>query len=228
MPVHDTLFTVFRQPDTNNAYAVGQSDGKCLQVEVTSKGYSVSDKALSVAVTKISANLRRGYSQIDRPMYFNERSGEFTLIHPDLSWKGLDWVLAAVVPDLTVASGIVGEMLLTLPSRIIFPEEVQAWQAQQSKNAAHVVAFNDMPIWSLVLAQAAMDNGWALRASGAMGSLPFMPPSISPTDWAKWLSPAFTERSIADAQRALGWTVGALLIADQTLTPDASNLAGFL
>lgn len=228
MPLHDTLFTVYQQADTGHVYALGQSHGKYFQVEKTAKGFVVSEKAFSAAVTKIAANLRRGYFQTVSPMYFNERSGEFTRIHPDLSWKGLGWVLAAVVTDVAAASNTVAEMLKTLPTSVIRAEEVVAWQTQQSRNAAHVVAFEDMPIWGLVLAQAAMDHGWALRSSGAMGSMPDLPPSISPIEWANWLSPAFTDRSIADAQRALGWTVGALLTADQLLPPDASNLAGFL
>src|ERR1035437_283151 len=165
MVEHDTLFTVYRHPSTACIFALGENKDTFVQVDKTDEGVSVKDVAFGAGVREMAKRLKLGYLMAPNKMYFNQRSGEFKLIHPDLDWKGLVWVLAAMPKNIEQACEKVAQVVKTVPASIILGEEIDAWMSQQSHNVAHVVAFGDLPVWTLALAQVALDNGWPLRAT---------------------------------------------------------------
>lgn len=190
-------------------------EGKAEAVRVT----------LPNAVTILGKRVRGGYTRASGRMFFNERSRTFTLIHPDVDWKGLKWLLAATPPSIAEASQVVANILKTMPAAAITSEEIEQWLQRQRNNVKHVVAFDDHSAWALALAEAALDNGWGLRASPEMGGVPDAPPSIAPSLWAQWLSKSFKVNQVKDAQANLGWTAEAFITSGKEAPGGANNLS---
>lgn len=227
MVEHDTLFMVYRHPSTACIFALGENKDTFVQVDKTDEGVSVKDVAFGTGVREMAKRLKLGYLLAPNKMYFNQRSGEFKLVHPDLDWKGLVWVLAAMPKNIEQACEKVAQVVKTVPASIILGEEIDAWMSQQSHNVAHVVAFGDLPVWTLALAQVALDNGWPLRAMSTQSGVPDAPPAIVPQQWMTWLSKVFPEKTIAHTQVALGWTVEKIIISDTAL-PVEGDVSAFL
>lgn len=227
MLAHDTLFEVYRQSSSDRLFGIGRLGEGVLVVEATGDAHTSTKVSFGVAVKKLGARLRAGFAKTGERMYFNERDRRFTHTHPDLEGRGLGWVVAATPPSLPAAIELVAGLVRAMPVSVIFPEEVDAWAQQQHRNAAHVVAFEDHCVWSLAIAQASLDHGWILRAARRYGELPDSPPSVSPQAWATWLGQHFTEVSVREAQRALGWTVERIIVSG-TSTSIEENLSAFI
>lgn len=227
MVEHDTLFSVYRHPSSSCAFALGEVQGSFALVDKSGEGFTVKTVAFDAGVREMAKRLKLGYQMAPNKMYFNQRSGEFTLTHPDLDWKGLQWLIAASPKNIEQACEMVVQVVTTTPASIILGEEIDAWVAQQRNNVAHVVAYSDLPVWSLALAQVALSNGWPLRATPKQSGVPDTPPSIDPRSWRIWLSKVFPEKTIATTQVALGWTVEKIIISDMAL-PKEGELSAFL
>jgi hypothetical protein len=226
----DILFAVYvRDGGTTGRreFAIGERGASVVVVDCSSAGASrVMEADLPTAVSRLARKLKQGYRRLPQRMYFNVRSGGFTVIHPDLDWKGVNWLLAAV-PRTTFgeAAGQVADRVSTLGADLILPEEIGAWLARQQMNAVHLVAFDDHPAWSLAIAQLAHEQGWLLRASpDQKAACPDVPPSLSPREWTTWLSTAFDRKAILANLAGFGWTVG----QESTITAEAASHNGCL
>ncbi len=209
----DTLFDVYvRNAGTagRQAFAIRESVSTVVVVDSSRSGASrIVSVDLPTALAKLASKLKEGYRRLPQRMYYNPRSGLFTVVHPDLDWKGGTWLLAAVPPAVDEAADEVAERVSTLHAGLILPEEIGAWRMQQRQHAVHVVAFADHPAWSLGLTQLAHEQGWLLRASPEQKlPCPEAPPSMSSLAWADWLSTVFERKVILANQAGFGWTVG--------------------
>ena len=226
MVENETLFTVYRHPTTSCVFALGEGTDTFVQVDTTEAGISVKNVKFDAGIREMAKRLKLGYVMAPNKMYFNPRSGVFTFVHPDLDWKGLGWVLAAAPKSIAEACEKVVQVVKSTPASIILGEEIDAWLAQQRRNAAYVVAFDDLPVWTLALAQVALDNGWPLRATPTHSGAPDAPPAMAPQQWRTWLSNVFPDKTITSTQAALGWTVEKIIISD-AVTPMEGNLSAF-
>lgn len=203
---HDTLFVVYRHPSGEEVFALGeQNDDVFWMVSKTAGDVVVKQVKFQAGIQEMAAKLKLGFICEANKMFFNQRKGEFRTIHPDLDWKGLDWVLAAAPGNIGEACEQVANAVRAIPGNILFEEEVTAWAQQQRHNAIHVTAFSDHPVWTLALADASIRNGWPLRASPKHHGVPDTPPSTAPLQWSKWLSGTFKASLIAETQKAMGW-----------------------
>ncbi len=207
-----TLFDVYRCDAGiagRHEFAIGERGCAVVVVDCSRTGASrVTEADFPTAISRLARKLKQGYRRQPQRMYYNARSGEFTVIHPDLDWKGGAWLLAAVPSSVSEAAGLVADRVSMLGVDLILPQEIGAWRMQQQLNAAHVVAFADHAAWSLALAQLAHEQGWLLRASpGQKPACPDAPPSLSPREWTAWLSTVFDRKEILANQAGFGWTV---------------------
>lgn len=225
---HDTLFEVFRNQGSGRVFAMGSQGDDVIVIDGAERNPSVSTLTLSRAVSILGQRVRSGYSRESGRMFFNERSCSFTLVHPDVDWKGLKWLLAATPGSIQTACEVVASIVKRMPETAISPEEIDQWVGRQAHNVKHVVAFDDHPAWPLALAQAALDNGWGLRASTEIGGVPDAPPSVAPSLWAQWLSRRFTVTNIQTAQASLGWTAEAFITSDRNAPDGANNLSALI
>ena len=223
---HDTLFDVYVRRDTANAselFAIGQCGDKVIVVERTLKGGTrLKESSFSAAITQLAGRLKLGYEKQSQRKYYNPRGDAFTNVHPDVDWKGENWLLAATPPSVTDAAEAVAAKVATLSADLILPEEIQGWRNQQRLNSKHIVSFADHPAWSLAIAQLALERGWGLRASPGLSACPDTPPSMAPMQWAAWLVPTFNAKAVDANQAGFGWTVGHLIISDSA----SSNSGG--
>ncbi len=224
---HDTLFEVFHH-ESGRLFGMGNQGDDVIVVDGPQGGASVSRMTLAKAVGILGVRVRNGYSRAAGRMFFNERSGTFTFVHPDVDWKGLKWLLAAIPPSIEDAAHSVAALVHTMPAEAITAEEIDQWIARQGNNVRHLVAFNDHPAWPLALAQAALLNGWSLRAAHDLGAAPDAPPSIAPIAWAQWLSSSFTLGLVKDAQATLGWTTEAFITSGSPAPSGASDLSALI
>jgi hypothetical protein len=224
---HDTLFEVFRH-GSGRVFAMGNQGDDVVVIDGVEGGVAAVRMTLPSAVKALGKRVRGGYVRSSGRMFFNERSGRFTLIHPDVDWKGLKWLLAATPASIAEGSRIIADIVRTMPATAITPEEIEQWVQRQEKNVKHVVAFNDHAAWPLALAQAALNHGWGLRASSEIGAVPDAPPSVAPSLWAQWLSTSFKSRDVQDAQANLGWTTEAFITSDRTAPGGANNLSALI
>jgi hypothetical protein len=174
------------------------------------------------AAQAVADKLRRGYER--RPaMYCDQVEQTFTAMHPDLSWGRKDWIVAAQPPSVALGIGEVVQAMQTLPGSVIDPVEVQAWAARQEQNAAYIVAFRDLPVWSLVLAETALKGGWPVRANPEMASAPALLPSMNPLEWDQWLQSVFDLKLIQRTRAELGFTLSNIHKPDQQQIIDSEN-----
>ena len=227
MAILEAPFELYRLERSGALFGLSQFGDDVKLVDMEGGSYKVTKVSFESGVKRLALRLKAGYVKTGDRMYFNERESTFSYTHPDLVWKGLRWVLAAVPPDLGVAVGLLKRIGLSLPASAIFPEEIEAWGERQFRNARHVVAYNDHPVWALAIAQASLDHGWLLRASPEHGELPSSPPSISPNVWGIWLKKQFSETSVQDAQRALGWTMEKIILSGDVASIE-DNLSAFI
>jgi hypothetical protein len=225
---HDTLFQVYRHPDITVEVGLGQvDDDGCMMVEKTDAGVQVKLLKFGPAVGAMAKYLKRGFVAAPDVMFFNQRKNEFRLIHPDLDWLGLKWVLAATPPNIEEAVQMVVNVVKTTPSSIIIGEEIDVWFKQQKNNVVHLTTFSDLPVWTLALAEVAYKHGWPLRAPTTTIGVPDAPPSIDPQQWRSWLSNVFKPEVIVQTQNALNWTVEELIISGMGTT-QMGDLSAFL
>ncbi len=179
-------------------------------------------------VRALSERLRQGYERQPGRRFFNPRSQQFTLVHPDLEWKGAKPILLSRHQQVHTAAETVARIAQSTPGTCITSEEISAWLQQQHRNAAHVVAFSDHPIWALALGEAVLDKGWDWRVGPELTEPPRERPSTDPAGWCQWLQQIFERKQIAAAQAGLGWTVEALLKPSADPSPERDGLAALL
>lgn len=223
---HDALFDVYVRKQTATAqevFAIGQLGDKVIVIERGLKGTTkVKESTFAAAVLQMATRLKQGYQKLVAPQYYNPRTEAFTSLHPDIDWKGERWLLAATPPSVNDAADDVAEKVASLSVTLIHPDEITGWRNQQRLNSKHVISFEDHPAWSLAIAQLALERGWGLRASPALGVCPDTPPSMSPQQWAAWLQSTFDSKVVAANQAGFGWTVGQLIISESTSSNSGS------
>lgn len=222
----EVLFDVYTHPDTGHRVGFAQGpNGFFIAQAADNKHKGGLQEVTSVAGVKALAQaLRKGYVKTSPRMYFSDQRLYFTVSHPELVGN---WLLAAMSTNPAQILEAVAAVARQMPEEFVYREEVEHWVAWQSKNRAYVAAANDTPLWSLLLAQVCMQNGWALRSQPQLGRLPDQPPSQAPSQWARWLEHSFTQQSIADCLKALGWTVENI-ITSGTSALDEGNLSAYL
>lgn len=227
---HDTLFDVYRLTADNQrtfAFGLAAKDDAVL-IDHCGDDVTVQKVSLVKGIRILSQRVKSGYARDPSPMFFNERRRVFTFGHPDLEWSGAQWLLAATPADLVAGAEAVANMVRQTPADVIMGVEIDAWLQQQRRNFTYLVAFDDHPIWSLALAQAALDKGWSLRAASDASSLPDAPPASQPVGWREWLSPRFKRAgSVEAAQAGLRWTPEAFLTPAKT-SDTSQSLAALL
>lgn len=228
MVPRNTLFEVYESSRSQKVFAVGQDGDHMILLDENNAGtYKVSRLVVVQAVAKIAARLRAGYVRRSTLMHFDASAGRFCVQTPELSKSRGEWVLAAAPHDMAAAIKSVEEVARKLPQSAIFTQEVDFWVASCERATSYVVAPDDIPHWSLIIAQLSLEKGWPLRSSPGLDQMPDTPPSMGPGAWATWLSKTFSDQSISDAQRALGWTVEHIIISGSHV-PDEGNLSAYL
>lgn len=224
------LFDVFKHPN-GACFAIGEAaDKSTLVIERVSPMGEVTIKQTTkvAAVSAMGQKLRRGFSRYVVPMYFDSVQKEFSHVHTDLNWGGRLWVLASNPPVLEEGIEAVAKALQTVDPTQISQEEVVAWSVRQRQNNAYMVAFNDLPLWSLVVAQTAMQHGWPVRANPQMKGAPAHLPSTNPAEWGEWLQQTFDAKPVQSAITALGYTLDHFFKSDQQALIDEGNWSSLL
>lgn len=215
-----TLFEIYSHPDSVHRFGVSNAGGEWSLVEYASGAYKRKRVTALVGTQRLAQKLKAGYGKSKSRMYFSEAHGTFNFEHPDLASR---WVLAVAPPNLEQCIGVVTGLVKSLPSTVIYPEEVDAWAAIQAQHSEYVVAGDDLCLWALVIAEASLNEGWPLRWNGSR-PLPTEPPSLSPNEWQEWLASTFLRKTIQETQRTLGWTFERRLTSVEN-PPTGSNLA---
>jgi hypothetical protein len=221
----DVLFDVYVQLNSGHRVGFAQhAEGFYIAQEKSGKSEgSIRSVSTIAGVNALALKLRGGYTKTERRRYFNARSAAFCEEHPEL---GTAWLLAAIVPRPQQAVEAVCKLAAGLPKTVILPEEVAHWAKWQEAKESYVTAGDDSCLWALLLAQASMERGWALRSHPGHGRLPDQPPAIAPSQWASWLAKSFSASSIEECLQALGWTVEHI-ISSGILSKDDGNLSAF-
>lgn len=223
---HDALFDVYvgkQSATAQEVFAIGQFGDKVVVIERSLRGITkVKECSFSAAVLQMATRLKQGYQKQSVPLYFNPRTEAFTSLHPDIDWKGEKWLLAATPPSVSDAADEVAAKVASLSVTLIHPDEIAGWRNQQRLNSRHLISFGDHPAWSLAIAQLALERGWGLRASPALGVCPDTPPSMAPQQWGAWLQSTFDSKVVAANQAGFGWTVGQLIISDSASSNSGS------
>lgn len=222
----DVLFDLYRSAKTDASVGFAKDGDSYHVIEVTKSGVKASTLPPVKCMSVLAKKLKDGYSREASPMYFDMRSGQFRKQHPDLAVAG-DWLLAASPPGIEPAIAILSQTLSTLPSSVIFPEEIDLWVAQQGQNTTYVIACRDHSAYAVALAQLAYEKGWPLRSSDRINALPDTPPSVSPKAWVEWLSNAHRTPNVQAVMRAFGYTVEQNITSAFGGSTDL-NLAGLL
>lgn len=206
MQVRDELFDLYQQSDTGHLFGIARTGDRCWVVEQKSDGAVVHSTTFIAAIGKLAGKLKAGYASAGQRLYFSVLTSQFSIEHPDMQWRGVPWVIAATPRDMDGAIEAVRVRAWSLPNVVIFREEIDQWVERQKLNIRHVVAYQDHPIWALLVAEVAYEYGWLLRESGIAPALPSSRPSASIKDWRDWGDGVFSKSSLIDSQRALGWT----------------------
>lgn len=205
----NVLFDVFQHTTSEAVFAFGELPDKWLVVERASRSEALTLRPLTTlsAMRLMGEKLRRGYSKGKSPMYFDPVEQVFTHIHPDLSWGGKNWLIAARPPTVQEGVDAVIAEMRRVPESVILPVEVDAWALRQINNAAYIVAFNDLPVWSLVLTETSLKEGWIVRANSHLSGAPALLPSMNPIQWDEWLQQVFDLKLVQRTRAELGFTL---------------------
>lgn len=220
------LFDVFQNPDTESIFAFGElPDLSSVVVEKNGRdgGFALRPLTTSAAMILMGAKLRRGFSKKKSPMYFDAIEGVFTHIHPDLSWGGTSWLLAARPPTVQMGIDVIVAEMSRVPASVILPVEIDAWALRQKNNATYIVAFNDLPVWSLVLAETSLKEGWVVRANSHLAGAPSLLPSMNPLEWDAWLQQEFDLKLIQRTRANIGFTLDNLHKPDRAELVESEN-----
>lgn len=225
----NVLFDVFTNPLTHASFAIGETSDRTTVTLLTANDGKPQIKATSkvAAIRELSECLKRGYIRAGGSLYFDQVDGAFTSVHPDLSWGGKHWVLASNPPSLTRGIEEVLVSMRRMERKLITPSEVDAWAKRQASNIAYLVAFDDLPVWSLAIAETALQRGWPVRANPCMRGAPALLPSTNAPAWDEWLQQKFDVKLVREARRHLGFTFDDLLQHTGSTTAevqDDSNL----
>ena len=222
----DALFDVYTHPDTGHRVGFAQGDNGYIVAQSADEKHKggVQEISAVAGVKALAQALRKGYVKTGPRCYFSDQRLAFVLTHPEL---GGDWLLAAMTVKPALVLDAVAKLAYELPEEFVFREEVDHWIRWQSNNQTYAKAADDSPLWALLLAQVCMQNGWALRSQPQLGRLPDQPPSVAPEHWARWLAHSFTDQSIRDCLKALGWTVENI-ITSGAASLDEGNLSAYL
>lgn len=224
--VRDVLLEVYANPGTGHRVGFAQVADRMIiatAADATHKG-GLAEISPTAGIASLAKSLRAGYVKTGQRMYFSRQTLSFSITHPEL---GGDWLIAAMTEQPSRILDAVAGVAKQLPTEFVFREEVEHWIAWQAHHQTYVVAADDSPLWSLLLAQVCMQNGWALQSQPANGRLPDQLPSSAPDQWAQWLAPSFSKQSITDSLRALGWTFEHIIISGMN-SFDEGNLLAYL
>lgn len=231
MSAHRSVqFDVFAQITTGCKFGIGDAaDGSKVMVEKPAKASAIITKTSMVqAVRRMGEMLKAGYKREASSMYFDEVRQMFTYVHPDLHWGGKEWIVAAKPNELAKGIEAVAAAMTQVDRSLISEVEVRAWSTRQAKNSAYLVAFNDLPVWTLILAQTAMQAGWSVRANPSMRGAPALLPSTNPNEWGKWLQQTFDGKAISGALTHLRYRFDGQSLNDQQRLIDEGNWSSLI
>jgi hypothetical protein len=221
-PAHDLLFTVYALQDDAKYLGVGRCGDDAFLIEGPSGAMKVRKVRWADVVAAIALRSRQGYRPLDGGWFFNPQSQSFTVVHSDLQWQGAKVVLMSRQETVAASAELLAAIVRSTPTRCIRGEEVNGWLDQQRRNAAHVVAFDDHPVWALALAEMVLTKGWDWRVGPQLTAPPPKRPSLAPTEWMQWLSQRFQPKAVYEAQAGLGWTAEALINSDKGVPTEGS------
>lgn len=227
----NVLFDVFQHPESGAFFAFGElPDKSAFVVEKNSRDTVPVARPLTTlaAMRLMGEKLRRGYQRGKSTMYFDPVEQVFTHVHPDLSWGGKSWLLAARSPTVQAGIDAVVAEMRRLPESVVLPIEVDAWAQRQINNAAYIVAFNDLPVWSLVLAETSLKEGWTVRANPHLAGAPALLPSMNPLQWDEWLQQLFDLKLVQSTRAELGFTLDNIEKPDQQELIESENWSALI
>lgn len=165
---------------------------------------------------------RSGFKSDEQTLFFDDVNQEFTSKYPDFATalKGSRYVLFAEPADITQAIVSLDAMAAGMCITPLLEKE-RDWVNKQLQNSSFLVATDVDPLWSLLIAELAMDSHWPISSS--VSDIPSTKPSKSPLDWVTWLSNFFAAETVQKAQRDLGWTA-VKLINTSTNEPSVGTL----
>lgn len=215
----DTPLCVWLGPQDGYYFAHGQNSTENWLVRVTPNGASV-QRATALQVTQAMGEyLRKGYTRTRASMYFDPVRQKLAYTHPDISWGGRSWILAAQPPSLPQSAELVADMLSKVPEATLTRQEIGAWEQRQQNNTKYLVAFNDDPAFALALATQALRQGWIMRSHPDLGPPPREPIETAHAAWDEWLGQTFKKERIVDVRLALGLHSVPAITIDVTPSP---------
>lgn len=226
----NVLFDVFINPDSQAALAVGELEDRSSVVVEGTQGKSLSLRTVTklTAMRLVGEKLRKGFCRAKSTMYFDPNEMKFTCVHPDLSWGGRSWLLAARPPTVKEGVEAVVAQMRRVSGKVILPVEIDAWASRQEINAAYIVAFTDLPVWSLVLAETSLSKGWLVRANSHLPSAPSLLPSMNPLDWDSWLKEEFDLKLVQRTRVELGFTLDSIHKPDRVELIESENWSALI
>jgi hypothetical protein len=230
-PLRNVLLEVFHHHEKRSFIAYGKTvDQELVVIENAGAGSEFTwKKVTTTALVKlIGEKVKAGYVKRSATMYFNHLNGSLSHVHTDLSWGGTHWLIAVAPRDLLGGIDLVVSQMTKAPTTLIFQEEIDAWAERQKQNSTYLVGFDDMPCWTLVLAETAMTAGWQTRVNSTMQPMPSLLPSMNPIIWAKWLQPVFELHQINEAQRLLGISLKDYISKPMAYSQDSPAQALFI
>jgi len=224
------LFDVFAHTMSGASFGIGDAaDGSKVVIDKPARAVAVATKTTLVhAVRLMGEKLKAGYKREASSMYFAEADQKFTYVHPDLYWGEKKWTIAAKATEIAKGIEAVAAAMSQIDRTLISDVEIKAWSKRQANNSAYLVAFADLPVWTLVLAQTAMQSGWPVRANPSMKGAPASLPSTNPSEWGVWLQQTFSVKAISGALTLLDYTFNSHFVIDQQVLIDEGNWSSLI
>lgn len=228
----NVLFDVFTHPTTKAFVAVGELQDKSSKVliEKSSTASSLKIKCVTslTALQLMASKLKSGYSRSKSSTYFDETAQSFTQLHPDMSWGGKDWILAVTPPSVQEGIDAVVLAMRQVPSNIISAVEIDAWAERQKSNKSQIIAFNDLPVWSLIVAETSLKEGWTFSSNTHLTGVPSLLPSMNPIEWDEWLQQVFNLKLVQRSRAAIGFTVDLIHKPDHSALLESENWSSLI
>lgn len=226
----NVLFDVFTST-TGGKFAIGETADKdtvVIEMGTPENGAHIKKTTRVLAIRTMGEKLKRGYVRGRASMYFDPVEQVFTYCHPDLYWGGKKWVLASNPPSLAQGIEAITRAMSNVDPALISQVEINAWAARQTANAAYIVAFDDLPVWSLVVAETALQSGWPVRSNPQLKGAPKLLPSTNPIAWIEWLTHTFDTKKVREAQTLLGFTFDNTIQSDQQTLIEEGNWSSLI
>lgn len=166
--------------------------------------------------------LRDGFRSAGNGLFFDEDHAAFTTVHPD--FKGVKGYVLFCRP-LDIAQAVIDMESVALRACTGHSSDTAAmrsWLSEQEQHAAFMIAPAAHPVYALLLAEYAINEGWPIFT--ASQDPPSVAPSCATLEWIDFLSSRFAPAKVHAAISALGWGTDAKLkFADTDMNSEQAS-----